>query len=372
MRVLHVLPTKASHYGGPVRIADAFVKQLLKAGHSARIYPVSDPSSDAEGLGYWPGAKGLRALAAEVRDVDLVHIHGLWTIPTSAASLCARVSKRPFVIQPHGMLDRWSLRRSAAKKKIYAALVERSNLDAASAVHFYHEEEREEAKDFGIRVPSYLLPNGVYLDAFSGLPGKDALRREYPEIGDKVAVLFLGRIHPKKGLPLLVSALAEVLGRGQRVHLIVAGPDEAGHRAEVEAQVAQLGVTNAVTFTGPVEGDKKKLLLGGADVFALTSHQEGDSVAVKEALGAGLPVLITYPCHLRQVAEEGAGFVVNPDVKEIVTALDALTRDGATRDAMGRNARGLVEREFRWEVIGARLVERYQEVLARFQSKMSS
>jgi glycosyltransferase involved in cell wall biosynthesis len=366
LRILHVLPTRASHYGGPIRIAEALVKELVRAGHAAEIFPAVSSNHDGRHFGYWPGATQLRSLAAKVRAADLVHVHGLWTIPTSAAAHWARVARRPYVIQPHGMLDHWSLRRSALKKKIYAVVIERTNLDAAAAVHFYHQEERDEAQAFGIRVPCYLLPNGVDQAAFSGLPDREALLRKYPEVAQKTVILFLGRIHPKKGIPLLLDALAQTLAHGHELHLFIAGPDEAGHRAEVETQVRRLSLTPNVTLTGPVDGEDKRLLLGGADLFALTSHQEGDSVAVKEALGAGLPVLITHPCHLGQAASERAGLVVNPVVGEIQIALEKMVSDATLRAEMSANARRLVERDYRWDAIGAKLVERYKEVLARY------
>jgi glycosyltransferase involved in cell wall biosynthesis len=197
------------------------------------------------------------------------------------------------------------------------------------------------------------------------LPGREALWQRYPETTGKQVVLFLGRIHPKKGLPLLVEAFARVLAMSADLHLVIAGPDEAGHRAEVESLVAQRRLGPHVTFTGTVEGEDKRLLLGGAHVFVLPSHQEGDSVAVKEALAAGLPVVITRPCHFPEVAEHDAGFVVEPAVDEIAEALAALCQDRALRERMAANARPLVERSYRWEVLGPRLLERYAEVLAR-------
>jgi glycosyltransferase involved in cell wall biosynthesis len=345
-------------------------KQLVRAGHQAEILPPRDvPAVHVTRFGYWPGVRKLSALAARVRDADLVHVHGLWAVSPSAAAIYARIANRPFVITPHGMLDRWSLRRSAGRKKVYAALIERANLNSAGAIHFFNEEERDEANDFGVRAPSFLLPNGVEFEAFADLPGREAFREVYPQARDKKVVVFLGRIHPKKGLLLLVRALAQL---APEILLVIAGPDEIGHRAQVEALIASERVRDRVIFTGPVDESDKRRLLGGADLFVLPSHQEGDSVAVKEALAAGLPVVLTRNCHFPEVAREPAGLVIDPSVEELRRAIEKLCADDAFRERLAANARPLIEREYRWDRLGLRLIRHYEEVLARHRLRRVS
>jgi glycosyltransferase involved in cell wall biosynthesis len=352
-----------------VRVAEALCAQLIREGHEAEIFASRSASKH---LAYWPGISALRALRSKLRTVDLVHLHGLWNLPVSAAALQARESKLPFVITPHGMLDHWARHHHPIRKKLYAAVLERRNLDTAAAIHFFNDEERDEARDFGIRAPTFLLPNGVDLEQFDGLPGRAALSRQYPNTADRRLILFLGRLHPKKGLPLLIDAMARLTAHRRDVQLVIAGPDEAGHRAQLEAAVRRNRLEEHVLFTGPVVGEQKRLLLGSADLFVLPSHQEGDSVAVKEALAAGLPVVITYPCHFRQVAEAAAGIVVQPLVEEIYDALERLCGDDALRKRMASNARPLIERHFRWELLGPELVQHYRDVLARRRAKAPS
>jgi glycosyltransferase involved in cell wall biosynthesis len=363
VRVLHVLPTRASEYGGPIRVTEAMCAQLVRLGHDAEILPGTDaPSPTATRFGYWPDVRTLGMLATRVRAADIVHVHGLWAVGPSMAAVYARMLGRPFVITPHGMLDHWSMRRSAGRKKLYAALIERTNLNAAAALHFFNAEEREEATAFGLRAPSFLLPNGVDLAQFADLPGRDVLASRYPQTRGKKVVLFLGRLHPKKGLPLLLQALPRL---APDVLLIIAGPDEIGHRAELEALITAECVQDRVLFTGPVGDADKRLLLGGADLFVLPSHQEGDSVAVKEALAAGLPVVITRACHFPEVERESAGLVINPGTEEVQRAIAQLCSDDALRARMAANARPLIDRSYRWDQLGERLVRNYEEVLAR-------
>ncbi|MCI0571412.1 MAG: glycosyltransferase, partial [Myxococcaceae bacterium] len=301
MRLLHVLPTRVPAYGGPVRVAEALVAQLQRAGHDARLFPSLSEEGPLTGrTGYWPGLRALRGLERAIRCVDLVHVHCLWTVTTSAAALLARAHGIPYVVTPHGMLDRWSLRRGALRKRLYAWAVERANLECASAVHFFNVEERDEAAGFGIRAPAWVLPNGVDADAFIGLPGRPALDAHLPEVRGRTVALFLGRIHPKKGFDLLLPALARARRSVPGLHLVVAGPDEGGYRGRVEQEVQRLGLSASVSFVGEVQAALKRVVLGGADVFVLSSHQEGDSVAVKEAMASGLPVLLTPACHFAE------------------------------------------------------------------------
>jgi glycosyltransferase involved in cell wall biosynthesis len=364
MRVLHVLPTRVPEYGGPVRVAEALVAQINSRGHDARIFPsVPDAGSHVGGSAYWPGIRAIAELAREVATAHLVHIHGLWTVPSTIAGTLSRARRVPYVITPHGMLDRWCLRSSRWRKLIYAAVLERRNLNGAAALHFFSEEERAESHDFGLHAPSFVLPNGVDTVAFSNLPRREELWKHHPQTRDKIVVLFLGRIHPIKGLDMLIPAFARALALLKQLHLIVAGPDEGGYRSHIEVLVAREALADHVTFTGPVRGEEKRVLLGGVDVFALPSRHESDSVAVKEALASGLPVLITSACHFPEVASEDAGVMVAPEISAIVQGLARLAGDSKLRRKFSENARNLVKRRYQWKSIGERLLETYASIL---------
>lgn len=359
MRVLHVLPTRASAYGGPLRVAEGLAQKLQPHGVACELFPPEGFEPSAR-LMFYPGVRGSLSLLAAVRRADVVHVHGLWTLPTTAAAACARVLRKPYVLTPHGMLDRWSVRRSATKKKLYAAALERRTLKHAAALHFFNQEEADEASEYTAVPAQFLLPNGVDLAAFDDLPGRDALDRMVPEAKGRTAALFLGRIHPKKGFDVLLPAMAAVAD--PELLLIVAGPDEGGYRAEVEGLAASLGIAGAIRFVGPVEGVEKRTLLGGSDFFVLSSHQEGDSVAIKEAIASGLPVLISNRCHFPEAEEVGAG-VVTADTAEAVA--DGL-REILRRDKLAERsaaARRLAQRFDNVE-LAARLARIYQAIVS--------
>ncbi len=360
-RILHVLPTRDRAYGGPIRVAEALATQAQRAGAYAELFPEPGRKRTIGRSLYWPGVSGMAALARSVRAATLVHIHGLWTLPTSAAGLFAQRFEVPYVVTPHGMLDRWSRQHSRTKKRAWAMLLENRVLSGAAGLHFFNDEERSEALELGLTAQTFVLPNGVEAEDFRGLPDRGALEARWPATRGKTVVLFLGRLHPKKGLPVLVEALAHAAEPS--LHTLIAGPDEGGHRAEVEQLVTRRGLRNAVTFTGEAEGEDKRVLLGGADLFVLPSQQEGDSIAIKEALAAGLPVLITPECHQREVDEWKAGLVLPRTAETFARGLRQLAADPRARAEMSAQAQKLVEAKFRWATLGARLLAEYARIL---------
>lgn len=363
MKVLHVLPTLDPAYGGPVKSVEALTAICRARGIEVTVYPEGYVKRRTYLLPYYPGLKGLRRLYNLVRKADLIHIHGLWNTVTTLAALFARSTVRPYVMVPHGMLDRWALRRSRFKKFVYSVLIERRNLCKASAIHLLNEGELLEAEYYGLKAPTFILPNAVDPCEFDLLPGKEVLYSIYPKLRDKTVLLYLGRIHPKKGFNLLIPAFARAFRQLGNLCLIVAGPDEGGYQRFVERMVSQHNLCDSVEFTGLVTGESKKVLLGGADYLILPSYQEGDSVAVKEAMASSLPVIVTKACHLPEVTAYGAGVEVEGKVDEIADAIVLLGDSPDMRRAMGKNARKLVEDKFSYEKIGDKLIEIYESII---------
>ncbi len=350
LHILHILPTRSKEYGGPVSVAEAMAEEAVRQGAECAIYP---PRGDEA------GTNGVRALWRAVRSANIVHIHGLWNLHAVVAAGAARWEGIPYVITPHGMLDHWARARSRFKKQVYGYLFERRNLRRAAAVHFLNSEECAEARSYGVPMNTFVLPNGVFAEHFADLPDKTTLGKAYPELKDRVIVLFLGRLHPKKGFDLLIPAFAHAITSCPRLHLLVAGPDQGGYRDELEAQIREFGLLSRVTFLGMVSGQHKLEALAAADFFVLPSHQEGDSVAVKEAMACGLPVLITPACHFPEVQENGAGMVVPPDVQAWQKALMGLYINEADRIQMGNKARGLVHTRYTWQKVVRQLLDVY-------------
>jgi glycosyltransferase involved in cell wall biosynthesis len=296
-----------------------------------------------------------------IRRADGVHIHGIWETHCAVGAELAQACQRPYIVSAHGMLERWALQTKRLKKAVYATLIETNNLRRATCLRALTRAEVNDYRRIGLTNPVAVVPNGVAIPAgVSGSPFQEA----YPQLSGKRVVLFLGRIHQKKGLALLVRAWAHAASTFDDAHLVLAGPDFDGTRATLEALVDGLGIRNQVTFTGMLAGPMKWSALAAASVFVLPSFSEGFSVAVLEALGVGLPVIVTGACNIPEVAENRCGWVIEPDQGAIEIAIEmALGLPAFELQTMGERGKSLVSNRFTWPVVGQQMAEVYRWIL---------
>lgn len=372
MRAAHLTWLVSRRGGGipPVVFAVAAAQRAL--GHEARVLGVADPAAPPLGesrtfptrgptsLGW---AAGLGA-ALEAAPPELLHLHGLFTWPSVAARNFGRRTGRPVVVSPHGMLEPWALANSAWKKRLFRALVEDDNLRRAACLHALCEPEAAQFRRLGLVNPVAVVPNGVDLPDGTATPA--AFLDQHPRARGRRLMLFLGRIHPKKGLPHLLDAWARVKRDRPALRewlLVVAGPDQLGHSAEVARRAADLGLGDDVEFTGPLYGDLKESALAAAAAFVLPSFSEGFSVAVLEAMARRLPVLVTRQCNL-DVEALGAGLLAEPDAGSVARQLDAFLALSETgRREMGERGRRAVEARYTWPRVARNLLDAYGFVL---------
>lgn len=313
------------------------------------------------GFGYSPGLK--RALDRSLGVQTVCHVHGIWLYPSKAAMDVSLRRGSPRIISPRGMLDPWALRVSAWKKRIVQALYEGKNLRSAECLHALCESEMEGMREFGLRNPIAVVPNGTDLP---GPPPENWSDPAPAEWADKKIVLFLGRIHPKKGLLPLVEAWRKAKSDGEGWRLAIAGPNELGHREEVQERIDRGGLGDRIRCVGPQFGAAKDAWLRRANAFALTSHSEGFPMAVLEAMAYGLPMILSPECNVPAAAAHGASLECRVDVDDVATALRTLfrTSDEALRD-MGARGRALVAQEYAWERVAGRMLEVYAWMLGR-------
>lgn len=298
-----------------------------------------------------------RALSAGLRrssdHVDVFHNHGLWLFPNVSAGRVAASAAKPLIVSPRGMLAPEALKFSARKKWLFWMLLQRSALAHAAAWHATCLEEAEDIRAFGINSPIAIIPNGV--DDASLLATHDPRRKVR-------TALFLSRIHPKKGLPNLIAAWAGIEGQRPDWELVIAGPDEGGHRAELVKQAADLGA-NSIRFLEAVYEDEKADRLASADLFVLPTKSENFGVAVAEALAAGLPAIVTKGAPWSGLADHGSGWWIDHGVEPLKAALlDATSLSVEVRNEMGVRGRAWMARDFGWDVIGREMASVYRWV----------
>lgn len=388
LRILRVTPYYAPAwcYGGPAQSVHAACRALVEAGQDVTVFttaangdtdldvPLGQPV-DRDGVAvHYFAQRGprstfyspdmARALREHAHRFDVLHLHGVWCHANAAGRHAARRAGVPYVVTLHGTLDPIVLRQKRLKKRVYWWLVERANLRHAARLIALTEEEKRQALllDPGYRVA--VLPNGCDARAYAHIPDRGALARVDPRLVHTPYVLFLSRIHPKKGLDLLVPAFAQVSREFPGWVLVIAGSDEGGHQAVIEDLVRRHGIGDRVLFTGLVSGEKKLALLGNADLFCLPSYSEGLPTVVVEALLCARPVVISENCYMPEVAQRGAGWVARTSVEGITAGLRQAMADPGARAAFGEAGRAYAVEAFDIRQVAQRTIALYREVIA--------
>lgn len=293
-------------------------------------------------------------------DLDLVHLHGLW-MHTSVATLAfTRKTRRPHLISPHGMLDPWALDNSRWKKRLAATFFEDANLGSAACIHALNPAEEKAIRDFGYTGPVCVIPNGVELPTGDGAPGPAPWwTKTAPE---KRTLLYLGRIHPKKGLLNLLKAWGQLGPELLKTwRLVIAGWDEHHHLLTLRRMAQALRIESTVLFPGPLYGEDKKGAFHYCNGFILPSLSEGLPMVLLEAWAHGKPVLMTPQCNLPEGYEADAAIRIEPTPESIAEELRRFMALGdPERDRIGANGCTLVARRFAWPAIAAEMAVIYR------------
>ena len=304
-----------------------------------------------------------RAIDDLLPRIDIVHIHELWHHPHYVAARAARRTGTPYVITIHGELDPWAIGHRYWRKRLYMALIQRGIIGRATALHAITAAEVDQISPFAGTSPITVIPNGVSKNQFdSAAPSRNSQSLS-DHIGDRRIVLFMSRLHKKKGLDLLVSGFKRVAETRNDVVLVIAGPDDGGYRRQVESMVKAACIGDRTIFTGLLLGEEKVALLLSAEVFVLPSYSEGLPIAVLEAMAAGLPVLISRFCNLPEVEETGSGSVIDADAGQLAEALAKMLGDPDRQNAMGEAGRQLVGERFSWPRIANQFSQLYDGIV---------
>jgi glycosyltransferase involved in cell wall biosynthesis len=471
MKILHVVALIQASTGGPAVSVTRLASEQAKMGHEVTLacldYPHLGPQVVAPGVrvvsvkgnifavrgrGWCPEFR--RVLREEAAKADVVHNHGLWMWPNAYVREAAVAAGKPLIISPRGMLEAWSLGRSKLRKAVAWRLFERKNLQSAVMFHATAESERESirnvfshglaridtdsfsAEDLGGKscssekpkeIPIVVAPNGVDLPDLGSKPIREVLEGRFPELKDRRWVVFMSRLHPKKGIDVLLRAWRKQQNVEQRAGLparsayrsersreqgagaekdvtcdewrvaseegkhtadglrhtekkeslsllvssslspvlVLAGSDLIGYRKDIERMIKELGLEDSVVMTGELAGEEKDCLLGNAEVFVLPSYSENFGIVVAEAMAWGRPVIASTGTPWQEVPDVGAGWWVKPEEDALAQALyEVLGTRQEELDAMGAKGRALVEQRYGWAAPAERLTKAYEEALA--------
>lgn len=378
MKVLQINWSLAPERGGPTRSTIGLSKALAENG--VEVVLVSNQPGDwfnkfhggnaptLPNLKYLEGrGTDYRTAKRDCKEIfdrerpDIVHVQGLWQMGTHAACVVAEKMHIPVVISPRGMLDPWALSVKKWKKKLGLLLYQMRDLKNAVAFHAASEEEAKHVSDFGMKQPIFMVPNGVIMP--ETMPTH---RQKTP--GEPRIAMFMSRLHPGKGLMLLVDAWAKVKPVGWK--MVVAGPDNYGHKAEVVQRLQEFRIDSEWEFVGELNEQEKWAALANADLFVHPSASENFGISIAEALAAGVPVITTKGCPWR-VIEEGiapeigkSGMWIDRDVEVLSKALkEMMWASDTVRSELGTQGKKLIRAHFSWNAMGRKMVDSYRQVI---------
>ncbi len=373
MRLLCVIPSywPAFQFGGPIFSEHALNKALVTKGIDVNVYTTNvglngrvpnNQEVDVDGVRVtyfaftrffeFLGATGWQfslpmanALKENLKRFDIIYIVAIWNYPVAAAAYYCRKFKLPYIISPRGLLYPYVTAKKAWKKWLYYYLITKRDLNGATAIHYTTEDEAEKCHlPLGLKNRAFIIPNGIDLSEFKGLPVKEKLSQRYPVLRGKKVILFLGRINWKKGLDILVKAYSMLAKKREGLHLLIVGNDEAGYGKKVKRWVAELGLKDCVTFTGMLVGREKLGAYAASDIFALPSYSENFVMSVIEAMACGIPVIISNKVGIyREIEKNSAGIVVDTSVESLSCGIKSLLNNPDFKKEIADNGRRLVE-----------------------------
>lgn len=377
MRLLQVINSVHPAQGGTIESLKQLSLALEDRGHAVEVLSLDDPDADwlhgfplalhalgpARG-GYAYTPRVVPWLQARAGDYDAVLVNGLWQYQSYAVHRALAGGATPYFVYPHGMLDPWFKHRyplKHMKKWLYWPWGEYRVLRDAHAVLFTGREEAVKARrSFWLsRWQEEVVSLGV-----SPPPGDPACQRQafferHPALRNRPFLLFLGRIHEKKGCDLLIEGFAACAARARNLHLVMVGPDARGWRPILEKRAGELGVSGRISWTGMLTGDLKWGALHAADAFILPSHQENFGVVVAEALACACPVLISNRIDIwREVEGDRAGLVAEDSVDGVCRLIDGwLGLKEEEKKAMRANALSCFAKRFEIGQAAQRLLD---------------
>jgi glycosyltransferase involved in cell wall biosynthesis len=367
MRVGFLVSSVSRKAGGLFQSVRGLAKAVASTNANVRVFGIRDEQSAVDlqewqplsvqtfrpRLRVWDYSNELVPAMLDA-DLDILSVHGLWKYCSVGSQRWHRQTGRPYVVNPHGMLEPWALRNAMWKKRVAALLYENQHLRGAACLRALSEAEAESIRSYGLRNPICVIPNGVDLPDLCESNAKT-------QSANRKILLYLGRLHPKKNISNLIRAWNETFSSdGDHWVLAIAGWDQGGYESELK----RIAAGTSVVFLGPQFGEDKSERYRACDAFILPSLSEGLPMAVLEAWAHGKPVLMTSECNLPEGFEANAALRIGTTPEEIGAGMRVLCKmSDSDRSQMGNRGRALVATRFSWPRVGEQMRDVYEWVL---------
>jgi len=376
MRILHVINSANPAGGGPIEAIIQADRALRAEGHICEMVCMDNPAAawlqtmplpthpmgPAKGK-YRRAPRFIPWLREHRKNYDCVIVHGIWLFPSAGTRRALYKTDTPYFIYTHGMMDpvfRTLFPLKHVLKTVWWKLREHRVMRDARAVFFTCEEERRLAQN---SFKPFVCESAIVPYCVGEPPGDPELQKNlfletFPQLTGHRFILFLSRIHKKKGCDLLLKAFSRIKDRDDGLYLVMAGPDSTGWRKDLKEEAEALGIADRVIWTGMLSGDTKWGAFRAADVFALPSHQENFGIAVTEALACSLPVIVTDRVNIwREIQEDRAGIIIQPETDKTAEGFNTWLNMGTEeQDQMRKNAARCFAKRFRADIAAKNLL----------------
>jgi glycosyltransferase involved in cell wall biosynthesis len=385
MKILHVIPSVDPACGGPSEGVKMLCSLYIQSGHNVEVATLETPEKAASyefpalvhGLGPGLGVYGfsLRAypwMRKNLPRFDLVILNSIWQYSSLAAYLALLGSGIPYVVFTHGMLDPYFKKRyplKHVKKAAYWHLFLGRIMRGAKTVCFTAEEEKHLARQsfWNYKVRETVVPYGCFGPESDPALLAEEFLNNWPELRGKRLAITLGRIHPKKGLDILIEAFAATMAQDPQWQLLIVGPDQVGWKKELQKLAARLCIAPRITWIGMLTGSTKWGAFAASEIFVLPSHQENFGIVVAEAQACGLPILISNKINIwREISSYWAGLVNDDTVEGTTASLRRWMKLSAEEiEAAGRRSRKCFEEQFDLRACVRRIVVSFEKLAGR-------
>lgn len=363
---VHVIPSISNESSGPSYSVVNLCRSLIEAGVEVTLVDLDDSDQKSKPdfvrsfkqtgypmrLGRSPAMRAWLTEKAINGQINIMHNHSLWMMPNVYSCNAVKGINVPLVVSPRGTLSDWAMNNGSKIKKIFWPLVQYPALRAVACFHATAESEYLDIRRLGFRQPVAVIPNGIDIPATPQL-----------SFGSARTLLFLGRIHPVKGLDMLLPAWAALQYRFPDWRLRIVGPDNSGYLEQIKILAGQLGLER-IEFTGPLTGVDKASAYAEADLFVLPTYSENFGMAVAESLAVGTPAIVTKGAPWSGLNAKGAGWWINIDKGSLIACLqEAMTKSVKELREMGDCGRTWMQESYSWENIALEMRHVYEWLL---------
>jgi glycosyltransferase involved in cell wall biosynthesis len=367
LNIVHTVPSIALKHGGPPRSVTQLCANFKEFGNTVSLISYNYKSdtnikvADSVKLKLVsPDEKlttGLKPLDGQ-KDNSLIHHHGIWLKCAHDVIQYAYKNQIPLILSPRGMLEPWALRHNGLKKKLAWFLYQKKDLMKVTAFHATSIDEAIQIRNLGFKQPICVIPNGVNMPDINI---SDSWEKKLSS--KRKNILFLSRLHEKKGLDILLKAWKRLSPLNAKLKII--GNDDGGYKSKLIKLKNELGISsNEVEIHEPQYGDEKNKAFMDADLFVLPSYSENFGIVVAEALSFGIPVITTKGCPWHDLETYNCGWWTDPNLNSFSSALaEALLLSKSDLYNMGKRGVKLVEEKYQWESIATQMLEFYSYVL---------